>query len=140
MIPEGSPVNFLVVRSPHTKLKNMEQKGILSNAPAPMPLDADPTTLLYEMPKNYLNTDEGYMNHRDLKVYWMENEQKNICGIVVGTGNLPFFEAITNSEPPKDEISSSNTPDAGVSEPEVPASSVAGEEASTLEAADNGES
>ncbi|MDR1233240.1 MAG: hypothetical protein LBJ75_03200 [Puniceicoccales bacterium] len=81
-----SPVNFWVARSPYVK---RGEGGGIGN---PIVLAADPTTLLYEMPKNFLNTDEGCMNHRDFKVYWMENERRNICGIVVGTGNSAYSE------------------------------------------------
>jgi hypothetical protein len=137
VVAEGSPVNFLVVRAPHTKLENVVKKGILSGTAVPTPLDADPTTLLYEMPKKYLNTAEGYMNHRDLKMYWMENERKNVCGIVVGTGNLPCSKATADSKSPKGEVSSSGTPSAKAPEPKASASSVAGEKASASKATDD---
>ncbi|MDR1173668.1 MAG: hypothetical protein LBK24_02645 [Puniceicoccales bacterium] len=86
----GFPVNFWVARSPYAKRGEGEDVGNLRSTAAPIPLASDPTTLLYEMPRNFLNTDEGCMNHRNFKVYWMENEQRNICGIVVGTGNSAY--------------------------------------------------
>ncbi|MDR1255746.1 MAG: hypothetical protein LBJ94_02385 [Puniceicoccales bacterium] len=88
---EGSPVNFWVVRSPYAKLENVGDMGILRDAAPPVPLAADPTTLLYELPSGYLSIDGVCANHRNLKIFWMENEQKNMAGIVVGTGNSAYI-------------------------------------------------
>lgn len=104
MAAPGSPVNFWVARSPCAKRGEGEDVGNLRGTAVPISLAADPTTLLYEMPSNHLNTDEGCMNHRNLKIYWMENEQRNICGIVIGTGNSAYSEPVPGRKPLEDEI------------------------------------